>query len=170
MGGRDPQNSFLVSILTVFDPYISVFLPWCHLCFTTEPVKKITCSSQRRLRWGRMGPLPSFKGKGGARIALHTELLSTLLSCQGPFPGIIHPQTPSLTWFNYETKIPSIVVLKKGLKTKIYPCGVAYIYIDMSSEEALHLCLRYAQTSLVALEYMCLCIGKISFGPALNFS
>ena len=86
----------------------------------------------------------------GASIAFHTELFPSLLSCKGAFSGFLNsfvqenltpmgvsPQIPILTRYSCETNILSIVLLKKSLKTKIYPCGGKYIYIDVPSGEVL---------------------------------
>ena len=71
---------------------------------------------------------------GGARIALHTELILSLLFSERAFSGIVDslvhkkflgtsPQNPELALYHWEINILSTVLLEKGLKTKFYPCG-----------------------------------------------
>ena len=86
---------------------------------------------------------------GGVRLALHTKLFPSLLSCEEAFFSIVDslvhvnfwgggkPFTPNLPWYNYETNILNIFLLEKSLRTKIYPCGGKCKYIDVSSGEAL---------------------------------
>ena len=62
--------------------------------------------------------------------------------------SVASPQTSNLTWNNYETNILNIVLLEENSKTKIYPCGGTYIYIDVPSEEAFPPCLSHIQASL----------------------
>ena len=38
---------------------------------------------------GQLSPLLSFTGGRRARVALHTELLLSLLSCKGAFSGVV---------------------------------------------------------------------------------
>ena len=100
---------------------------------------------------GRRGscPLsPSSVGGGGARIALHTELFPSLLSSERVFSGIVDSlahknfsgvkppddQTSTALLGDQRTKHYSS---GKSLKTKIYPRGGAYIYLDVPSEKAL---------------------------------
>ena len=46
------------------------------------------------------------------------------------------PQTPKFPLSHQETNILSVAPLEKSLKIKFYPCGGAYIYIAVPSEEA----------------------------------
>ena len=89
---------------------------------------------------------------GGARIALHAELLPSLLPSEGAFSDVVDgliqenfsggkPPDPKLPWCCWETNIHSIVLLEKEHEdqnyrdmTKAYPCGGTYIYVDAPSE------------------------------------
>ena len=62
----------------------------------------------------QLPPLPKTWGAGEARVPLHTELFPSLLSFERAFSGILD----------------SLVLLEKSLRTRIYPCGRTYIYIE----------------------------------------
>ena len=92
-------------------------------------------------------------------MVLHVELLPTLQPSEGAFSDVdrfiqesflgASPQTPIFPSCCWETNIQSIVFLEKSLKTKTYPRGGTYIYIDVPLEEVLPPRLGCAKASLV---------------------
>ena len=78
---------------------------------------KQTLCVRGRLPWGQEGQLPHLPSSirlGGARIALHAELISFRLSCKGAFPAFQtvwfekiflgeSPQTPNVPWYSPQT-------------------------------------------------------------------
>ena len=103
----------------------------------------------------------AYAGGRRGKNALHIGVFP-FLCCEGAFSGVVgsmvqehfsgaSPQSPSLTWNSCETNMVNIVLLEERWKTKIYPCGETYMYIDVPLEKALpplRLCLKYAQATL----------------------
>ena len=59
-------------------------------------------------------------------------------------------QTPNLTQRSDGTNMLNIFLQEEHFKTKIYPCGGTYIYMDVTLRGSLSPpCLRYAQASLL---------------------
>ena len=56
-------------------------------------------------------------------------------------------------------------ILEESLKTKIYPCGGTYMYIDVALEQALPPSPRYAHASLIMLTFALSIQLMLQLGP-----
>ena len=94
---------------------------------------------------GQLSPLTSSMGSGRARIALHTEVLPSLLSWERTFYDVIDgltqenfsgesPHTPNPTRYSYDTSKLNTVFPEKSLKTSNNPCRGTYMRAVASAE------------------------------------
>ena len=131
-------------------------LTLCSLCAHSVERSRKEFSCMPILEFERRSGTPTLGESRRSKNCLHTDLLLSLLSCEGAFFCIVDSlvkENFSLSVHSVERygkefhlRVPQsyhIVAMRRiyqtlsSLNNKIYPCGGAYVYIDVPSDGAL---------------------------------